>query len=56
MAARHVVLAEQKLIVHVYAIVGLDWPPPTTPWLCTTVSNLPAILDARLWRDGAADC
>ncbi|GMN30749.1 hypothetical protein TIFTF001_049634 [Ficus carica] len=22
----------------------------------TTVSNLPAILDARLWRDGVADC
>ncbi|GMN49656.1 hypothetical protein TIFTF001_018828 [Ficus carica] len=33
---------------------SLDWPPPTTPWLCTTVSNLPAILDARLWKDGTA--
>ncbi|GMN61545.1 hypothetical protein TIFTF001_030624 [Ficus carica] len=28
----------------------------TTPWLCATVSNLPAMLDARLWRDGATDC
>ncbi|GMN57782.1 hypothetical protein TIFTF001_026884 [Ficus carica] len=28
---------------------------PTTPWLCTTVSNLPAMLDARLWRDDTAD-
>ncbi|GMN66056.1 hypothetical protein TIFTF001_035130 [Ficus carica] len=34
----------------------LDWPPPTTPWLCTTVSDLPAILDAILLRVGAADC
>ncbi|GMN47060.1 hypothetical protein TIFTF001_016239 [Ficus carica] len=31
-----------------------DWPPPTTPRLCTTVSNLPAILDARLWKVGTA--
>ncbi|GMN58710.1 hypothetical protein TIFTF001_027813 [Ficus carica] len=36
--------------------LGLDWPPPTTPWLCTMVSDLPAILDAILWRVGAADC
>ncbi|GMN68768.1 hypothetical protein TIFTF001_037819 [Ficus carica] len=35
-------------------LVGLDWPPPTTPWLYTTVSNLLAILDARLWKVGTA--
>ncbi|GMN58489.1 hypothetical protein TIFTF001_027581 [Ficus carica] len=38
---------------------GLNWiglAASTTPWLCATVSNLPVILDARLWRDGAADC
>ncbi|GMN69804.1 hypothetical protein TIFTF001_038848 [Ficus carica] len=26
------------------------------PWLHATVSNLPDMLDARLWRDGTADC
>ncbi|GMN27735.1 hypothetical protein TIFTF001_041071 [Ficus carica] len=31
-------------------------PPSTIPWLCTTVSNLPAISDAILWKAGAADC
>ncbi|GMN65514.1 hypothetical protein TIFTF001_034585 [Ficus carica] len=36
--------------------VGLDWLPPTAPWLYATVSDLQAILDARLWRDCAADC
>ncbi|GMN26302.1 hypothetical protein TIFTF001_043980 [Ficus carica] len=38
---------------------GLSWiglAASTTPWLFATVSNLPAMLDARLWRDGAADC
>ncbi|GMN38922.1 hypothetical protein TIFTF001_008158 [Ficus carica] len=38
---------------------GLSWiglAAQITPWLCTTVSNLPAMLDARLWRDGTADC
>ncbi|GMN59969.1 hypothetical protein TIFTF001_029062 [Ficus carica] len=37
---------------------GLSWiglVVPTTPWLCATVSNLLAMLDARLWRDGTAD-
>ncbi|GMN62467.1 hypothetical protein TIFTF001_031530 [Ficus carica] len=34
--------------------IGLDWPLPTTPRLCTMVSNLPAILDARLWKVGTA--
>ncbi|GMN58668.1 hypothetical protein TIFTF001_027758 [Ficus carica] len=29
---------------------------PTTPWQRTTVSDLLAILDAILWRVGAADC
>ncbi|GMN58473.1 hypothetical protein TIFTF001_027572 [Ficus carica] len=32
---------------------GLSWiglAAPTTPWLCTTVNNLPEMLDARLWR------
>ncbi|GMN28336.1 hypothetical protein TIFTF001_044228, partial [Ficus carica] len=29
---------------------------PTTPWQRATVSDLPAILDAILWRVGAADC
>ncbi|GMN21502.1 hypothetical protein TIFTF001_051133 [Ficus carica] len=36
---------------------GLSWiglAASTTPWLCATVSNLPAILDARLWRAGTA--
>ncbi|GMN65875.1 hypothetical protein TIFTF001_034947 [Ficus carica] len=32
----------------------MEWPPRTTPWLCTMVSNLPAILDARLWKVGTA--
>ncbi|GMN71040.1 hypothetical protein TIFTF001_054031 [Ficus carica] len=31
-------------------------PPSTIAWLCTTVSNLPAISDAILWKAGAADC
>ncbi|GMN45128.1 hypothetical protein TIFTF001_014323 [Ficus carica] len=38
---------------------GLSWirlASLTTPWLCATVSNLPDMLDARLWRDGIADC
>ncbi|GMN59499.1 hypothetical protein TIFTF001_028590 [Ficus carica] len=38
---------------------GLSWiglAATTTPWLCATVSNLLAILDARLWRDDTADC
>ncbi|GMN66654.1 hypothetical protein TIFTF001_035721 [Ficus carica] len=35
---------------------GTDWPPSTIPWLCTTVSNMPAISDAILWKTGAADC
>ncbi|GMN26333.1 hypothetical protein TIFTF001_046049 [Ficus carica] len=38
---------------------GLKWiglAATTTPWLCATVSNLPAMLDARLWKDGTADC
>ncbi|GMN73096.1 hypothetical protein TIFTF001_054277 [Ficus carica] len=38
---------------------GLSWiglAASTTPWLCATESNLPALLDARLWRDGTADC
>ncbi|GMN66551.1 hypothetical protein TIFTF001_035618 [Ficus carica] len=38
---------------------GLSWTrlaAPTTPWLRATVSDLPAILDAILWRVGAADC
>ncbi|GMN51464.1 hypothetical protein TIFTF001_020612 [Ficus carica] len=38
---------------------GLSWTglvAPTTPWQRTTVSDLPAILDAILWRVGAADC
>ncbi|GMN69390.1 hypothetical protein TIFTF001_038439 [Ficus carica] len=38
---------------------GLSWiglAASTIPWLHATVSSLPAILDARLWRDGAADC
>ncbi|GMN57683.1 hypothetical protein TIFTF001_026781 [Ficus carica] len=37
---------------------GLSWTglaAPTTPWQRTTVSDLPAILDAILWRVGAAD-
>ncbi|GMN71556.1 hypothetical protein TIFTF001_052699 [Ficus carica] len=29
---------------------------PTTPWQRATVSDLPAIHDAILWRVGAADC
>ncbi|GMN66438.1 hypothetical protein TIFTF001_035501 [Ficus carica] len=37
-----------------YGMNGL--PPSTIPWLCTTVSNLPAISDAILWKAGAADC
>ncbi|GMN34362.1 hypothetical protein TIFTF001_042051 [Ficus carica] len=38
---------------------GLSWTrlvAPTTPWQRATVSDLPAILDAILWRVGAADC
>ncbi|GMN41670.1 hypothetical protein TIFTF001_010900 [Ficus carica] len=38
---------------------GLSWirlAAPITPWLHATVSNLPAMLDARLWRDDTADC
>ncbi|GMN64288.1 hypothetical protein TIFTF001_033361 [Ficus carica] len=38
---------------------GLSWAglaAPTTPGQRTTVSDLPAILDAILWRVGAADC
>ncbi|GMN31723.1 hypothetical protein TIFTF001_044621 [Ficus carica] len=38
---------------------GLSWTglaAPTTPWQRTTVSDLPAILDAILWRVVAADC
>ncbi|GMN30981.1 hypothetical protein TIFTF001_050707 [Ficus carica] len=38
---------------------GLSWTglaAPTTPWQRTTVSDLLAILDAILWRVGAADC
>ncbi|GMN56908.1 hypothetical protein TIFTF001_026021 [Ficus carica] len=38
---------------------GLSWiglATPTTPWLCATVSNLPAIFDSILWKAGAADC
>ncbi|GMN59522.1 hypothetical protein TIFTF001_028607 [Ficus carica] len=37
---------------------GLSWiglAAPITPWLYVTVS-LPAMLDARLWRNGTADC
>ncbi|GMN34662.1 hypothetical protein TIFTF001_048374 [Ficus carica] len=38
---------------------GLSWiglAAPTTPWLCPMVSNLPAMLDVRLWRNDTADC
>ncbi|GMN29728.1 hypothetical protein TIFTF001_049562 [Ficus carica] len=38
---------------------GLSWTrlaAPTTPWQRATVSDLLAILDAILWRVGAADC
>nr|GMN27092.1 hypothetical protein TIFTF001_051561 [Ficus carica]GMN27106.1 hypothetical protein TIFTF001_051562 [Ficus carica] len=35
-----------------------DLANPNFLWIACIwyVSNLPAILDARLWRDGAADC
>ncbi|GMN60698.1 hypothetical protein TIFTF001_029774 [Ficus carica] len=29
---------------------------PITPWLHATVSNLPTILDARLWKASTANC
>ncbi|GMN66059.1 hypothetical protein TIFTF001_035132 [Ficus carica] len=38
---------------------GLSWTrlaAPTTPWQRATVSDLPAILDAILWRVGAVGC
>ncbi|GMN62568.1 hypothetical protein TIFTF001_031661 [Ficus carica] len=38
-------------------VSGLSWiglAALITPWLHATVSNLPAILDARLWRAGTA--
>ncbi|GMN58733.1 hypothetical protein TIFTF001_027831 [Ficus carica] len=40
-------------------VQGLSWiglATSTIPWLHATVSNLPAILDARLWRDDVTDC
>ncbi|GMN61628.1 hypothetical protein TIFTF001_030719 [Ficus carica] len=39
-------------------VYGLSWiglAAPITPWLRATVSNLPAMLDARLWRDDTTD-
>ncbi|GMN58701.1 hypothetical protein TIFTF001_027804 [Ficus carica] len=37
--------------------VELDWPSqPLHGYAPRYVSNLPAMLDARLWRDGTADC
>ncbi|GMN65402.1 hypothetical protein TIFTF001_034468 [Ficus carica] len=70
MAAHHVVLAERKLIVHVYAVEKFQVCmasklPRVVPIrarsglihdLGTQVSDLPAILDTILWRVGAADC
>ncbi|GMN69663.1 hypothetical protein TIFTF001_038709 [Ficus carica] len=41
-------------LVHALSWIGLV--ALTTPWLRTTVSNLPDKLDARLWRAGIADC
>ncbi|GMN59524.1 hypothetical protein TIFTF001_028611 [Ficus carica] len=38
---------------------GLSWiglAALITPWLHAKVSNLQAMFDARLWRDGTADC
>ncbi|GMN25538.1 hypothetical protein TIFTF001_040749 [Ficus carica] len=39
-------------VVHGLSWIGLA--APITPWLHATVSNLLAILDARLWRAGTA--
>ncbi|GMN65161.1 hypothetical protein TIFTF001_034229 [Ficus carica] len=48
-----------------YLVDGLSWiglAATTTPWLCATVrahmicKQPTAMLDARLWRDGTADC
>ncbi|GMN70167.1 hypothetical protein TIFTF001_039213 [Ficus carica] len=62
MAARHVVLAGRKLIVHVYAVVHKviqcnrvrRYAQGT--YNQDHVSYLPAMPDTRLWKDGAADC
>ncbi|GMN19636.1 hypothetical protein TIFTF001_039858 [Ficus carica] len=49
-------------MLYVTLCYGMLWhvmnglPPSTIPWLCTTVSNLPAISDAILWKAGATDC
>ncbi|GMN20993.1 hypothetical protein TIFTF001_043216 [Ficus carica] len=41
-------------LVHDLSWTGLV--APTTPWQRATVIDLPAILDAILWRVGAVDC
>ncbi|GMN47222.1 hypothetical protein TIFTF001_016397 [Ficus carica] len=40
-------------LVHSLSWIGLA--ALTTPWLRTTVNNVPEMLDARLWRSGTAD-
>ncbi|GMN54000.1 hypothetical protein TIFTF001_023131 [Ficus carica] len=41
-------------LVHSLSWIGLA--APITPWLHVMLSNLPAMLDARLLRDDTADC